>query len=82
MWEFLGYAALVASLLAINMTRMKSFRWLHLLASGLYLAYGISLNAMPIMVGATLFMGLHLFHLGRIYRPILRERSRSKYNPS
>ncbi len=67
MLEILGYAALAFSLMAVNKTNMKSFRWLHLLASSLYLAYGISLNAMPIMIGATIFMGLHIYHLRKIY---------------
>lgn len=67
MWEWLGYAALGASILSMNMTRMKPFRWFHLLASGLYLAYGIVIDAMPIMIGATIFMGMHIYHLRRIY---------------
>ena len=51
MWEWLGYCALGISLLSVNMTRIKPFRWLHLLASSLYMIYGFLIQAFPIMVG-------------------------------
>jgi hypothetical protein len=65
--EWIGYAALGVSVLSINMTKMLAFRWIHLLAAGLYAAYGILIDAGPIVASGAIFMVIHAFHLFRIY---------------
>lgn len=67
MWEWLGYIALGMSLFSMTKTNIKSLRWLHLFASVFYLAYGLAIDAIPIMLGGAVFMLLHIYHLRRIY---------------
>ena len=68
MVEAIGYCALTMSVLSICMSNMRTFRWLHLISSCLYLAYGILITAWPIIIGALLFMGIHTVRLLKMYR--------------
>lgn len=68
MIEVIGYCALAVSVLSISMRNMRTFRWLHLASSSLYLLYGILISALPLVIGATLFMGIHAVRLFKMYR--------------
>ncbi len=68
MAEYIGYTALFVSLLSVNMSNMTWFRWLHLLASCIYFAYGILIEATPLAVGAALFATIHCYRLYKIYK--------------
>ncbi len=69
MAEWFGYTALGLSLVSMNMTDMRLFRWLHLLASCVYMVYGLMISAMPLIIGATLFVIIHCYRLYRLYNP-------------
>lgn len=64
----IGYIALVLSIIAVTMTNMKSYRYVHLTSSILYLFYGLSINAIPIVIGAILFTAIHIRQLIRIIK--------------
>ncbi|NQX97702.1 MAG: hypothetical protein HRT73_07455 [Flavobacteriales bacterium] len=68
MAEYVGYTALLISLLSVNMNNMLRFRWLHLLASCIYFIYGFLIDAMPLVIGATLFAIIHSYRLYKIYK--------------
>jgi len=46
---------------------MQRFRILHLLASCIYLIYGLMIGAMPLIVGASLFSVIHCYRLYKIF---------------
>jgi len=69
MAEYIGYTALLISLLSLNMNSMLSFRYLHLLASIFYFSYGLMIGATSLAVGATLFALIHSYRIYRIYNP-------------
>jgi len=68
MAEYIGYTALVISLLSINMTNMLFFRWLHLLSSCIYCFYGVLIEATPLIVGASLFVLIHSYRIYKMYK--------------
>ena len=63
MAEYVGYTALCISLLSVNMNNMLWFRCLHLLASCIYLVYGVMIEAMPLVIGASLFTLIHTYRI-------------------
>ena len=68
MTEYIGYTALLISLLSITMSNMVRFRWLHIISSSIYLIYGYLIGAMPLIVGATLFVIIHSIRLYKMYK--------------
>ena len=68
MAEYIGYTALIISLLSVNMTNMLRFRWLHLTSSCIYCIYGALIEATPLIVGAILFASIHSFRLYKLYK--------------
>ena len=69
MTDILWYAGLLLALTSINMRNMRTFRWLHLVANGFYLAYSIAMGMLPLVVGASLFMLIHAYRLFKLYKP-------------
>ncbi len=66
--EYIGYTALLISLLSVNMSNMLWFRRLHLLASCIYLVYGLLIEAMPLAIGAALFALIHCYRLYKLHK--------------
>ncbi len=65
---WLAYLGLGFSLLSMSMKNILPLRMLHILSSTLYGCYGYFIDATPLMVGAVLFIGIHLFHIARLVR--------------
>lgn len=65
--EMIGYMALIASLAAAASSELVRLRMLHLVASSIYLAYGVLAGLGPIAIGAALFCLIHSYHLVKIY---------------
>ena len=68
MTDVLWYTGLMMALTSINMRNMRTFRWLHLVANGFYLSYSILTEALPLAIGASLFMLIHAYQLLKLYR--------------
>lgn len=66
--QLIGYLALAISLISMNMTSMRRFRWLHLVASSLYLLYGLLIDEAPMAIGGALFAMIHCYRLVQLYR--------------
>ena len=68
MAEYFGYTALLISLLSVNMSNMLWFRWLHLTSSCIYCVYGCMIRALPLAIGAALFIIIHSYRLYKLYK--------------
>lgn len=66
MVELLGYLAIVLSLIAMAQKRVIRLRAYHMLSAILYIAYGIHIEAMPLIVGAGAFLIIHSWHLYKL----------------
>ena len=69
MIHVIGYAALLLNLTSMTMKNMLYLRYLSMIANGMYVMYGIGLNAWPIIIGcsiATLIHGYQIYiHLNK-----------------
>lgn len=63
-----GYAALVLNLVSMTMKDVLKLRSLSLTANALYIIYGILIGAAPLMIGCTIAVVIHGYHIIKIYR--------------
>lgn len=61
--DILGYLALLTNLTSMNMKELKLLRILAAAANALYVIYGILIGAMPVAIGCTIAVGIHLYRL-------------------
>ena len=64
----LGSAALLLNLISMNMTSMLMLRWLSLSGNLLFAIYGLLINAIPIVIGTSIAVAIHGYHLLKIYQ--------------
>ncbi len=63
MIHYIGYAGLALALLAMSMKQMMPLRILSVLANAIYLIYGIFLDAPPFIIGCSIAISIHLYHI-------------------
>ena len=63
MIDLLGYGALVLNLVSMAMKNVLRLRIFSLIANVLYLIYGIYLPAPPFILGCSIAIGLHAYHI-------------------
>ena len=63
----IGSIALTLNLISMNMTSILVLRWISLTANIFFTLYGFLLNATPIIIGCSLAVGIHSYHLLKIY---------------
>ncbi|MDX2304214.1 MAG: hypothetical protein NW226_15530 [Microscillaceae bacterium] len=63
MVELIAYTALIISLLSMSMRKIHLLRYLHIVSSSLYGIYGFFIASQPLMVGAGLFVMIHIYQL-------------------
>ena len=61
--DTIGYMALCLALIAMVNKEIKLIRWLHLISCVFYAIYGFLTNTNPVLIGAILFIGIHIYHL-------------------
>ena len=66
--DIIGYVALALSLLAISMKTMLVLRYIHAAAAATYILYGLLIDAIPLMLGGSLFMVIHLIHITKLHK--------------
>ena len=66
--DALGSIALILNLLSMNMTSILLLRWLSLTGNIFFTIYGFLLNATPIVIGCSVAVGIHSYHLLKIYQ--------------
>jgi len=72
--DMLGYTALVINLLSMSMGNVFKLRILSALANAIYIVYGILIYALPIVIGCSIAVALHSFH---IYKQVNRPKNKS-----
>lgn len=66
MTHLIGYLALGFGLVAMGMKRMVILRIVHMLSALTYIIYGTMIDASPVIVGGSLFIVVHGYHLIRM----------------
>ena len=61
--DAIGYMALSLALFAMMNKKVKLIRSLHLISCVFYAVYGLLTKANPLLMGAILFIGIHIYHL-------------------
>jgi uncharacterized transporter YbjL len=61
--EYVGYAASIAVLISFLMKKMKTLRLVNILGCGLFVAYGILLSSIPIIITNAAICLIHLYFL-------------------
>jgi hypothetical protein len=64
--DSIGYAALAINLFSMSVKGEYKLRFISLIANIGYILYGILISAAPIIIGCTIAVFLHGFHLRRI----------------
>ncbi|MGD1945522.1 MAG: hypothetical protein ACFB0A_04445 [Croceivirga sp.] len=64
--DIVGYVALALNLYSMSVIGEKRLRSLSLFANGIYVFYGIVIQAMPIVLGCTVAVFLHAYRLYQI----------------
>ncbi len=78
MIHLVGYVALAMNLVSMAMKNVLHLRIISLLANGIYLIYGILLNAPPFIIGCGIAILIHMFHIFKLKE----ERRAAKYKSS
>ena len=62
----IGYGALIINLYSISTKGEYKLRLISLIANAVYILYGALISATPIIVGCTIAVFLHGYHLRRL----------------
>lgn len=66
MADIIGYAALTLNLLSMTMKNVLYLRALSICANSMYIAYGIALHAAPFVIGCTIAVIIHVYHVRKL----------------
>lgn len=64
--NIVGYLAIIINLYSMFIQGEKGLRSISSIANFLFVIYGILLGAIPIIVGSSIAVFLHIYHLRRI----------------
>lgn len=64
--DTIGYIALITNLYSMSKNSELKLRLLSLIANSIYIVYGILMNAFPIIIGGSIAVLLHAYHLKRL----------------
>jgi len=64
--DSLGYMALIINLYSMSTKGEYKLRLISLIANVFYIFYGILISAIPIIVGCTIAVFLHGYHINRL----------------
>lgn len=63
MIHLIGYSALALNLVSMAMKKVFYLRIFSLVANSIYIVYGILLNAPPFIIGCSIAVLIHTYHL-------------------
>ncbi len=63
--EVLGYLAIAVGLIAMSCKEIIWLRSIHSISALIYIVYGSMIEALPIVVGGSVFLLIHMYHLAR-----------------
>lgn len=64
--DSIGYVALIINLYSMSSKGEYKLRLLSLVANIIYIIYGALINATPVIVGCTIAVLLHIYHIRRL----------------
>ncbi|SEM18107.1 hypothetical protein SAMN04487910_4345 [Aquimarina amphilecti] len=64
--DCIGYGGLVINLYSMSTKGEDKLRLISLIANAIYIVYGVLISAIPIIVGCTIAVFLHGYHLRRL----------------
>ncbi len=64
--DSIGYIALATNLFSMSTKGEYKLRFISLIANAIYIFYGVLISATPIIIGCTIAIFLHAYHLRRI----------------
>ncbi|WP_411893696.1 hypothetical protein [Winogradskyella sp. A2] len=64
--DLIGYSALAVNLYSMSVKGEYKLRLISAIANFIYILYGILINAYPIIIGCSIAVLLHIYHLRRI----------------
>ena len=66
MTHIIGYSALILNLISMAMKNVVHLRLFSLIANSVYILYGILLNAPPFIIGCSIAVLIHAYHLFKL----------------
>lgn len=63
MTDIIGYLGLILNLSSMTMKNIIHLRIMALCANTIYVAYGLMLHAMPFIIGCTIAVSIHTYHI-------------------
>lgn len=70
--DTVGYVALITNLYSMSANNEFKLRTISLIANTIYVVYGFLISAIPIIIGCSIAVILHTYHLKRL-RKIYKE---------
>jgi uncharacterized protein with PQ loop repeat len=63
--EYVGYAASIAVLISFLMKKMKPLRMVNIIGCGLFVAYGVLLHSIPVIITNAAICLVHVYYLSK-----------------
>ncbi|MGI2109410.1 YgjV family protein [Shewanella frigidimarina] len=67
-WEWVGYLASVVVAISLMMSDIKKLRWWNLIGAGLFVAYGLAIDAIPVALVNFFIVLIDAYYLVKLYR--------------
>ncbi|MBE0358814.1 MULTISPECIES: uroporphyrinogen decarboxylase [Pseudoalteromonas] len=67
-WEYLGYIASALLVASLTMTDVVKLRWYNMFGCMVFTAYGVAIDAAPVIFTNGLLSLVNIYHIIKIYR--------------
>jgi len=67
-WEYLGYIASALLVASLTMTDVVKLRWYNMFGCIVFTAYGVAINAVPVIFTNGLLALVNMYHIIKLYR--------------
>lgn len=67
-WEWVGYLASVVVAISLMMSNIKKLRWWNLIGAGLFVAYGLAIDAIPVALVNFFIVLIDAYYIVKIYK--------------
>ncbi len=67
-WEWVGYLASVVVAISLMMSNLKKLRWWNLIGAGLFVAYGLAIDSVPVALVNLFIVLIDAYYIVKIYK--------------
>tara|TARA_B110000211_G_scaffold225172_1_gene277041 strand:- start:283 stop:519 length:237 start_codon:yes stop_codon:yes gene_type:complete len=67
-WEYLGYIASALLVASLTMTDVVKLRWYNMFGCIVFTAYGVAIDAVPVIFTNGLLALVNMYHIIKLYR--------------